>query len=278
LPTPQSRTRALAVLSLAALPAVAGAAEIPYREAWGYAVLVPVHIQDVGPVDFLLDTGTDLTVVHQDLARRLRLVPTSRIELASVGGRRLVAQATVASAALGPVALGPVDVLIHDLAAARERDGRIAGILGRNALRGRGFTLDHARRRVVLDDGAPSDAGGTSPSGPATVAARLRCTGEPLRLVLDSGTGVIVLFEGAARLPLALPDRVTARTNLGTAALRAGRLEALCVGPARLVDVPVAVQPFEAGEAPPADGLLPTRLFARVHFGAQRNEVRVEPW
>jgi predicted aspartyl protease len=280
MPTSQSRTRALAALCLACAPAAAGAAEIPYREAWGYAVVVPVHIQGLGPFDFLFDTGTDVTVVHPDLARRIGLVPTSRTEVATVGGSRLVPQAAVRGLSVGSVTLGPMDVLIHDLAAARAEDRRLFGILGHNALRGMSFTIDHARRRIVVREaaGAVRAVADTGVEGAPTIEARLRCAGEPIRLVLDSGIGGIVLFAGAKRLPVALTDRVTARTNLGTAALRAGRLEALCVGSARLVDVTVAVQEKGGAGSPSADGLLPTRLFARVHFDAQRDEVRVEPW
>ena len=279
MPTSQSSS-ALAALCLACASAAAGAAEIPYREAGGYAVVVPVHIQDIGPFDFLLDTGTDVTVVHEDLARRIGLVPTSRTEVATVGGSRLVPQAAVAGLRMGAVPLGPMDVLIHEMAAVRAEDRRVVGILGRNALRGLSFTIDHLRRRVAVRQpiGAVRAIAYNGVEGGPTIEARLRCTGEPLRLVLDSGIGGIVFFEGAQRLPIALTDRVSARTNLGTTALRAGHLEALCVGPARLLDVPVAVQEKGPANAPPVDGLLPTRLFARVHFDGQRNEVRVEPW
>jgi hypothetical protein len=281
MPTSQSRTRALVALSLAAGPATVGAAEIPYREAFGYAVVVPVHVQGVGPFDFLLDTGTDVTVVHETVAGQIGLVPASRIEVAGVAGRRVVPQASVEALALGPVALGPMDVLVHDLRAVRGKDERIAGILGQNALRRVTFTIDHAARRVLVRETVASSADVVytgAAAGRPTIAARLRCAGDPLHLVLDSGIGGIVLFEGTKRLPLNLPDRTIAQTNIGTAALRAGRLEALCVGRARLVDVPVAVQDRHAPGDPPEDGLLPTRLFARVHFDARGKVASVEPW
>ena len=280
MPRPQSRTHALAALCFASAALPAAGSEIPFREVWGYGVVVPVSIQGLGPFDFFLDTGADVTVVREDLAGRVGLVATDRVAVSSIGGRRLVAQASVGALALGPIALGPMDVLVHDMRAARADDARLVGILGRNALRGVSFTIDHARRRVIVA-AAPGADGQVAPvqvGGRPVIDAHLRCAGEPLRLALDSGIGGIVLFEGERPLPLTLPDRVTARTNLGDAALRAGRLEALCVGPARLVDVPVAVQAHAAAGAPPEDGLLPTRLFARVHFDARRNEVRIEPW
>jgi hypothetical protein len=99
-----------------------------------------------------------------------------------------------------------------------------------------------------------------------------------MRMALDSGVGAVVLFERSGRLPVATPEVITARTNAGTLALRGGRLAALCLGSARLRDVPVAIQGREAAEGRPEDGLLPTRLFARVQFDAPRRTVRVEPW
>ena len=72
--------------------------------------------------------------------------------------------------------------------------------------------------------------------------------------------------------------RTTAHTNAGITHLRAGRLESLCAGPARLRDLTVAIQERAAGDARPEDGLLPTRLFARVHFDPRAKTVALEPW
>lgn len=281
MPRSQSRTHALAVLCAtyaSVTPAAAEPLEIRYREAWGYGIVVPVRIQGVGPFDFLLDTGTDITVVRDDLADRLGLTPRAQIEVSSVAGARLVPQASVEALALGGRALGPMDVLIHDMRAATAADPRLFGILGQNALRGVTLTIDHARRRVVLGGPLLAGAAYTQAEGRPVIDARLGCAGEPLRLVLDSGIGGIVLFEGTRRLPLALTEWTSAKTNLGSTVLRSGRLEALCLGAARLEDVAVAVQPRTEGSAPAEDGLLPTRVFARVQLDGPRRQVRVEPW
>jgi predicted aspartyl protease len=253
--------------------------EVQYREAWGYGVVLPVQIQNLGRFDFLLDTGTDVTVVRADLAQRLGLVPTSAVELATLAGQRLVPQATLRGLQLATVALAPIEVLIHELPASGGRDASLAGILGRNALADLSFTIDHARRRVRL--GEPAGEGGltyTQDQGRPIVEARMQCSGETIRLAVDSGVGGLVLFEGAGRLPVATPDRITATTSLGVVALRAGRLDALCLGSARLRDVRVAVQDRPPGDTRTEDGLLPTSLFARVHFDGRRKTVRFEPW
>jgi predicted aspartyl protease len=278
--TSQSRTRAAVVLGLlaAGIPAAAAMPEIRYRETWGYGVVVAVHVQGVGPLDFLLDTGADSTVVHPDLAQRLGLKPTGQVELITLAGARYVPQAT-ATVALGEATLGPIEVLIHDLAAARAADPHLVGILGRNALRRTSFTLDHGRRRVVLGR-VPGGAGVPyeDVEGRTVVDARLRCDGEPIRMALDSGVGAVVLFQRSRPLPVDAPDTVRAHTNTGETRLRAGRLDALCLGPTRMLDVPVAVQEAEAAAGRIEDGLLPTRLFRRVHFDLEHRTVRVEPW
>jgi predicted aspartyl protease len=276
-PTAQSRTRALAAWCFFAAAPV-GAAEIDFREAWGYGIVVDVHVQGVGPLAFLLDTGSESTVVRPEVAIRLGLRPFARIELVTVAGRRHVPQARLASLGLAGVPLGPLDVLIHALPAVRAGGQPIDGLLGRDALRDVSFTIDYVRRRLVLGrdlagDGLPYQ----EIDGRPVVEARLRCHGDPVRMTVDSGVGGVVLFERSRPLPIRTTERVTALTNTGATSLRGGRLEALCLGRARLLDVPVAVQ-AEAAADRREDGLLPTRLFARVHFDAQRRTVRLEPW
>lgn len=282
MPTPQSKTRALlALYVVCGLATIVNAetTQVDYREGWGFAVIVPVRIHDIGRFEFILDTGTDVTVVRDDLARRLGLVATSRVELVTVAGARLVAQARLSGLQLGSVRLGPMDVLIHDMAAVRAADPALAGILGRNALAEVRLTIDHAHRRILL--GAPPAGRAIAyedVDGRAVVGARLGCAGETFRLALDSGAARLLLFEGARPLPVVTPGRVRAQTNTGAAILREGRLDALCVGPARLGDVPVAVEDRGRSGARREDGLLPTRLFARVHLDPRRREVRLEPW
>jgi hypothetical protein len=280
-PTSQSRTRA--ALALGALLAGSAGVAADAREFTRSAprarpVIVPVRVQGVGPFPFLLDTGADTTVVHTDLARRLRLTPTARIELVTVAGARFVPQGH-ADLAIGETAVGRLDVLIHDLAAARAHDGRIAGILGRNALGSAPFTIDHERGRLVLGTSAPRGAVRYDDrDGRPVIDARLRCGGPPLRLALDSGLNGLILFERARAWPVVTSGGVAALTNAGTAWLRTGRVESLCVGRARLLDLPVAVQGGAGADGRPEDGLLPTGLFARVHVDPRAKTVTLEPW
>lgn len=51
---------------------------------------VPVTVIGQGPFRFLVDTGSQNTVISNDLAARLALVPTARATLVSMGARRPV--------------------------------------------------------------------------------------------------------------------------------------------------------------------------------------------
>jgi hypothetical protein len=279
-PTSQSRTRAALALSCLlglGAPAAADVLEIRYREGQAGAVIVPVSVQGLGPFDFLLDTGADTTVVHPDVAALARLRPTARIALVTLAGTRLVPQA-ISDVSLAGAPLGRLDVLIHDLPAARAQDRGVRGILGRDAFRTTPVMIDHVRRQLTV--GGPPLAGALpyeDIDGRPVVQAHLRCGGPPLRLALDSGASGLVLFERAPPLPLVTDGRLEAWTNAGRTSVRAARLEALCVGQARLRDLRVAVLDGPAGPRA-EDGLLPTRLFARVHFDPRAKTVTLEPW
>ena len=60
---------------LAAAMAAPGPAEatVPLSVVTGRLLVVPVRLDDAGPFEFLLDTGTNTTIVDSSLAERLGL-------------------------------------------------------------------------------------------------------------------------------------------------------------------------------------------------------------
>jgi hypothetical protein len=64
-------------------------------------IVVPVHVNGDGPFDFLLDTGTNTTLISPDLAQRLRLRPVDRVELVTVAGSEIVPRSWLNSLTLG---------------------------------------------------------------------------------------------------------------------------------------------------------------------------------
>src|SRR5215204_3444159 len=67
----------------------------------GRLPVVSIRIDDQGPFDFLLDTGTNSTLVTPELAARLRIRPTDRVTLITVAGEREVPRARLRKVEVG---------------------------------------------------------------------------------------------------------------------------------------------------------------------------------
>jgi hypothetical protein len=99
-----------------------------------------------------------------------------------------------------------VEVVVAELPAIRSDEPRVRGILGQSALSRLEYTIDHARRRLIVHRPAAARAEempepGALQAQPVAaprplVEARLDCGGASVRLVLDSGVEAPVLFEG----------------------------------------------------------------------------------
>lgn len=280
--TPSSRATAMVTLALLAGPAraVAAGPEIPYREVWGYGVVVPVQIDGQGPFQFLLDTGTTSTVIRFDLAARLGIAAATPVEVTTATGTRTAALAHVATVGFGPALLDDVEVVVHEMPAVRRGDPHILGILGQDVLSQLPFTLDHRRRRIVFGPARlPLTRRAERVGDRPVLDADLTCEGgRSVRLALDSGIGGLLLYDGRGLPSGAATHWVTAETNAGTQALRGARLDALCVGALRLGHLAVALK--DDGDRRPRgeDGLLPTSLFARVHFDGPAGTIGLEAW
>jgi predicted aspartyl protease len=263
---------------LVTIPCAVWAAEgegIGFREAWGWAVVVPVGAGS-SVHEFLLDTGATFTVLEPTLAAELGLTANSGATRVTLSGEQDV-RAGRADLALGPWALTRVEVLIAELPAIRSDEPRVRGLLGQSALSRLEYTIDHARRRLLVHRSLAAEPGAGALPRP-TLEARLGCGSATARFVLDSGVGTPVLFRrGDLPLDVELGGPVRATTNSGQATWQEGRLRSLCVGGRRTGPVPVVVRP-EASPARDEAGLLPSRFFARVRIGPAGAVLAVDRW
>lgn len=257
-------------------PSFAGDEAIPFREAWGWAVVLPVSVGGGGVHEFLLDTGTTSTLLDPALAAELGLAATARVNLVTPAGERDVGVAH-ADLRIGETFLAGVEVLIAELPAMHSDETRVRGLLGQSALSRLEYTIDHARRQLVVHSGhgAVLNAGEwTRPS----VEAHVGCGRSSARLVIDSGVAMPVLFEqGRRALDIELGGGVRVATNAGGAVWREGRVASLCVAGGRSGPLNVVVRP-QASRPREEDGLLPSRFFARVRLGLAGAVVRVDHW
>jgi predicted aspartyl protease len=252
----------------------------------GYVIVIPVTVNGAGPYEFMLDTGSNTTLIHTEFARALRLRPIDRVELVTVGGSRILPRARLESVAIGGKSATNLESLFSDLREVRAVKPEIRGVLGMNFLARFNFMINYRERRIELEDEdelEKSLRGERSPiewrEGRALVSAQSG-KNKIRRLVLDSGIASPLLFTADWRDPEldwapGAPQPLQARSDLGSRLARQKRLRNFGVGGVSFYDLPVAV--VAASEGRVEDGLLPTCLFQSVYFNSRKKFVMLNP-
>lgn len=233
---------------------------------------VPVTLAgDVRPRQFVVDTGSERTVLAAAVAETLGLTLRRGPILLTPAGRLDASAATVADVGLGGLSVGPLAVVVAEL-----RDiGRgwpLDGILGMDVLGQRDLLIDFDNGQLTIAEALPASSGVAlatrSVGGRRVVAARV--DGRARDLVLDTGAAAFVVFDGGGG-----GERV--RVGAAGAAVEARMRRAeVAVGSVLLGGVPVVRLPPVASRVG-SDGLLPGTLFSRIFIDAGGDDVRVVP-
>jgi Aspartyl protease len=243
----------------------------------GYLV-VQVSINGSGPYSFLLDTGSNRTIVRNELLDTLRISPGRLVPANMATGVSYLRQTVVSSVAVAGLA-------VHDLAVEGIDAGQISrlgesveGVLGEDFLKHFDLLIDNRAKTLTLDDAsdlASSLAGDHLPlsffgtrDGHATVDRvvfdlKLPSSGETAHFLIDSGTNYAMFFPSK---PLPHQGRTatggTLRTFAGTARCHAD-VVTLEIGKSTLPGVGLAFCQGMRSNVD-VDGLLPTSTFARL--------------
>lgn len=134
------------------MPVDSAAGEVAF--SGGAAMLVPVHVNGDGPLQFALDTGSTLTCVDGSVADRLELPERLGMRgvtagAAGVGRMRVV---LIDSLRVGGVAMRELDACVVDLGHAREVGVEIDGLIGLNFLRAYRVGIDFDRGVLSLQN------------------------------------------------------------------------------------------------------------------------------
>jgi hypothetical protein len=263
-------------------------------------IVIPVRINNAGPFDFIVDTGSQVTVIDPALASELRLKFLGSAGLVSVSG---IAQASVGildSIEAGKHAVKKAYVVVQDLGAIREADSHIRGVLGLNFLSHFGLLIDYRHDLLCLDETAglqdsvrgehialvpPRRPGGELPfTERLVIAVQLSDTGQrEIRLQLDSGSDGPVLYAGNRELEQPLLQRAKLQGPEVGDARRAFAVlppQDMKLG-SRLVRKVPFVTPANGSQNVPdreEDGILPTVLFQRVFISHSERFVVLEAW
>lgn len=235
-----------------------------------------VHFGDKGPYPFLVDTGTQMTMVDPQLAKELGLEPRFRIELVSIGGKQMVPGALADSLHLAAHFLPKLEVLIHDLKELRRRKIAVRGVLGSDALTQFSFSLDPAAGRIDLDAARPSGEPLPFSVHQGQIVLTTRIGEQSFHLMLDSGANGLVLFR-----PLQSSSRKIVATGAvdsfgGSKDIELARLrEDVVFGNGQRLSKP-KVALLDRPERD-IDGLLPIHLFQKVHVDWPHKELVLVP-
>ena len=276
-------------------------ASVPLRLVNRYQMILAVSVNHSGPYNFLLDTGTQMTMVDPALAAELHLNTQGSAGVAGVGFLASAPFAQLDLLEVGSHAVANQKVLVFDFQNSHSVDLHLfRGVLGEDFLGEFDMLIDNAHKLLCLDDSSAMAADVKGPhialvtparatnGMPALrsliIAARLSDATRPVRLKLDSGTNVSFLFYTARYMPLEL----LARTSLlGGGLDRAQRpvstmpLQDLQIGSLEFPRVSFftyADSPEGLSSTSAYDGLLTLGIFRRVFICHAHHFAVFEPW
>lgn len=281
---------------LAALPAAVHAADtdnsstnLAVRTVNGYLMVVQVCINGQGPFDFLVDTGTNTTLVDPTLAANLKLKPVDRMALATLADATPVVRYYADTVQAGPASVAHLEVLGAPLNEIRALDSRIRGVVGMNFLLQFSFLLDYRHQRMAI---FPFPDSAAVPNGRRVnveindlrilipVASQSSPAGT-WNLVLDSGIESVLLFQsriGSIAGPCAAaPCMMQVATNGSNYSTPTVVIPEMVIGERLLINQSAIVLRNDLLKpSDPQDGLLPASLFRSVFFDRSNATLVVE--
>jgi predicted aspartyl protease len=276
----------LALLLIHSFAAASPQVPLPFHLTSQGGIIVPAIVNGIGPVSFMLDTGSNGSVISEQLASTLGAKPVAKTTLMSASGRRDALVVRIEHLAVGGVSTHDVQMTVvspdafnlPDLATSGQK---IQGVIGQDVLGALRYTIDYAQRRIVWHDAAvriPAHATVLElESQDDRLVARVPQDHHVLRLVPDTGAETLVLFQHGSILPtVSLANESVELTGLtGTRNARRVVVRAFRVGSTLLTDV-AAVMVGRECDATPLDGLLPLHLFARVTFNGPEHQLLIQ--
>jgi Aspartyl protease len=195
---------------------------LPFRLVNRHQIVLAVSINHSGPYDFLLDTGTQLTVMGPSLAAELHLNTTGAAVVSGAGFHESASFTQLDLLEAGAHAVENQKVLVYGLLNLRTVDTHIRGILGEDFLQHFDMLIDYGHRLVCLDNSSvmrsevkgphialvtPAQAADGAPLPKLLIiAARLSGETQPVRLMLDSGANIPYLYNTSQHL---VPQRTS---------------------------------------------------------------------
>jgi hypothetical protein len=195
-------------------------ASVPFHLVNRYQMIVAVSVNHSGPYEFLLDTGTQISMVDNTLAEELHLETRGAALVAGAGFQSPATYARIAEVEAGSHEIRNQDVVVYDLRRLLAAHLEVRGILGEDFLQHFDMLIDNANRLLCLDDTvdmrlhikgphiplltSPEIARSVSLPNSLIISVRLSDGMRPVRLKLDSGTNSAFLYDASQFLAVGL--------------------------------------------------------------------------
>jgi|SRR5215472_5872559 len=139
-------------------PCPANVKAVPFRNGQQHQMIVEVSINHSGPYYFLLDTGTQMTVVDQALAAELHIATTGNANVAGMSLQGDTKLAHLDTLQVGGHELTNQGVLVYDMKNLQGAGFAIRGLLGDDFLSRFDVLIDHAHSVLCIDDTGAMEA------------------------------------------------------------------------------------------------------------------------
>jgi len=263
-------------------------------------IVIPVRINQAGPFDFMVDTGSQVTVIDPSLASELNLKAQGRVGLVSVVNFAQASATVLDTLEADSHVIEKSPAIVQDLRPIQAADPHIRGVLGESFLAHFDLFVDYGHKLLCLDEtSAMRDSvrgeriSFIRPQHPEdelpflerlVVSVHLSGTGkQPILLQLDSGSDGPILYPGSDQPEVqALVQSATLQGANTTDAQRAFAVlppQNMQIGNRILTHVSLVTPVAVAKNLPRQreDGLLPTVLFQRVLISGRGHFVVFDP-
>ncbi len=168
---------------------------------------VPVMVEGKGPYSFLVDTGSERTVIARELAQRLKLADGQKLRIATIGSSTLVPSFQIASLEMTHLRLRPFDA-----PALAGRHIGAPGLIGVDMLENQRVLIDFRDETMQIVETAPRARPVIRDSDAIVVTARnsagrlilsdARIAGRRVDVIVDTGAQTSVGNPALQRLIL----------------------------------------------------------------------------
>src|SRR6266568_2059780 len=269
------------------------------RVVAGALLVIPVKINQSGPFEFMVDTGSQLNVIDPALAAQLNLKSQGTVGLVATATYTQAPVGVLDSLQAGSHVVSMPLVVIQDLGPIQAADPRIRGVLGENFLAHFDVLIDYPRGLLCLDEAklmekylrgeriplvSSRHRGTEDPfSERLVVSVILSDTGtRPILLQVDSGSDGPILYASNRELEQPLLKRAKLQGPEVSDARRAFAVlppQDMRLGNRIVRKVPFVTPASRSQNVPDReeDGILPTVLFQRVYVSHSDRIVIFDP-